>query len=166
MPELTDDFPRAAALVLPIEGLHSDDPNDPGGDTWYGIARADHPDAPWPPTRDQALAIYRAQYWDANGCGSLPWPVSLAVFDADVNQGDVPGAIVLQQALGVAEDGRIGPVTLAAAAARDPIDLAARVFAKRDERYMRSSGFANYGEGWLYRVSYIALQALAPASKG
>lgn len=33
-----------------IEGEHSNDPDDKGGDTWYGLAHRWNRDMPWPPT--------------------------------------------------------------------------------------------------------------------
>jgi hypothetical protein len=57
-----------------IEGEHSNDAADKGGDTWYGLARRWNQDMPWPPTRDQAIARYRERYWDACRCDELPVP--------------------------------------------------------------------------------------------
>ena len=87
--DTADKFPLAVAIVLEEEGVFSDDPNDVGGETIFGIARASHPAIPWPPTKDQSIAIYQAEYWTAHRCGEMPWPWGLGVFDGEVNQGNV-----------------------------------------------------------------------------
>ena len=59
-------------------------------------------------------AIYRARYWDAVAGDELPEGLDLAVFDFAVNSGPVRAVAYLQAALGVAQDGIVGPVTLGA----------------------------------------------------
>ena len=73
------------------EGFKSNDPDDPGGETVYGIARKYHPYLdPWPPTWEQAKAVYLSEYWIKNGCDELPFPVDVLHADSCVNPG--PGA--------------------------------------------------------------------------
>lgn len=98
-----------------IEGAHSNDPADRGGDTWYGISRNAHPDISWPPTLLQAKTIYHEQYWRACRCPDLPPVLAVATFDAAVQHGARQAVRLLQQALGIQADGIIGPVTLKAA---------------------------------------------------
>ena len=69
------------------EGLVSNDPDDEGKETVYGIARAFHPDIPWPPTWEQAQRIYLTDYWIKGGCDALPFPVDVIHFDSCVNPG-------------------------------------------------------------------------------
>lgn len=50
--------------ILRREGVYDNHPNDPGGETSYGIAKRYHPDA-WasgPPSREAAIAIYLRDY--------------------------------------------------------------------------------------------------------
>lgn len=161
---MTDLFPAAAAVVLAEEGVYSDDPVDPGQETKWGISRAAHPeipDATWQTfTRDDALAIYRAQYWDAHRCGEMPWPWALGVFDAVVNQGHAAVGLA-QDALRVAQDGAIGPETLAAMATA-PRDDFEDFLALRLESYARDAKFETYARGWFKRVVNIAMAATAP----
>jgi lysozyme family protein len=63
-------------------------------------------------------------YWAAAQCDKLPRPLSAAHFDAAVNAGPKQAAKLLQRALHVADDGIIGPGTLAAAKAADPVSAA------------------------------------------
>src|SRR6188768_1995558 len=80
--------------VLRHEGGYVDHPSDPGGATNMGITRRTLADwrkvAPWSALdkaevralqRDEAAAIYRTNYWDRSGAGSLPSGLDLALFD-------------------------------------------------------------------------------------
>lgn len=93
---MENNFERALAFTFQEEGVHSNDKDDPGGETKYGIARKYHPEiseADWADfTRDKAADIYRSQYWDACHCDMLATPLDIAVFDTAVNCG--PGAAV------------------------------------------------------------------------
>jgi lysozyme family protein len=109
-------------------------------------------------TLGDAQSLYRAKYWDANRCDEMPWPVNLVVFDAEVNSGS-EGALALQHALGVKTDGDIGPVTLAAVKARDPVELAIEVMVSRDAFYHAIQQFATFGEGWIKRLFSVTWQA-------
>jgi lysozyme family protein len=51
-------------LIDNWEGGYSNDPNDPGGETKFGISKAGCPDVDIKHlTRDQAIAIYYRDYW-------------------------------------------------------------------------------------------------------
>ena len=148
----------AVQLVLKAEGPMSNDAYDPGGLTKYGIAQASHPGIDVANlTEDQALHIYYNEYWLAHSCDKLPWPVSLVVFDGEVNQGDY-GAMALQRAVKVAQDGNIGPATLTAVSAYgDPWDLAGWVCTYRLEHYITTFGFDRNETGWFRRVANLCL---------
>lgn len=159
-----DSFPAAAAIVLDqIEGPDSDDPNDPGGLTRFGIALKKHPELTRAQlasfTRDDALAFYRAKYWDAHCCGLMPWRWALAVFDCEVNQGGNAIAWV-QQAGGVTQDGKIGPMTTVVTAGRYADEFFRTFLAIRIEHYELDD--AMYRRGWLKRVIFIAQQGEHP----
>lgn len=127
----TDRFAAAFAVVLGHEGGYTADPTDPGnwtggapgrgecrGTNW-GISAASYPDLPIRAlTPDQARTIYRRDYWDRVRGDRLPAPLALLVFDAAVNCGVGRAARWLQGVLGVAQDGVVGEVTLAALARR------------------------------------------------
>lgn len=87
-PILDDLFPRCVEFVLREEGGYSNDPQDKGGETNYGICKRDHPDLDIKNlTKEQAIEIYRAEYWEPSGAPAHEWPLCLAVFDAAVLQG-------------------------------------------------------------------------------
>ncbi len=152
-------FDRAVDIVLDIERGHVNDPHDPGGETKWGISKAAYPDLDIANlTRDDAKAIYRRDYWDACRCYLLPWPWSLYVFDAAVNQGVKTAIKVLQRTVGVTDDGIIGPKTMAAVLRADE-DLALRYMVARLMRYEALSGWDHYGAGWAYRLFKVVSEA-------
>lgn len=91
---MRSNFPSALSNLFWWEGISDNDPDDPGGETVYGISRRYHPEM-WvdgkAPTREQAEAYY-LRLWESAGCDSLPFPVDCLHFDASVNPG--PGAAI------------------------------------------------------------------------
>lgn len=159
---MTPDQAYAAAFAIvwrdengSMSIVSSDNPKDPGGYTRGGIALNRHPELTRAKleamTFDDFYVWYRANYWTPAKCDQLPWPVSLIVFDSEVNSGSV-GVRALQAALGLKQDGVIGPVTLAAVARAEPVALAAKVCVKRDDFYHALSNFSTFGVGWLTRI--------------
>jgi lysozyme family protein len=67
----------------------------------------------------------------------------------------------LQAALGVEMDGTIGPLTLAAAAKREPRTLISDLCARRLAFLRSLSTYSVFGRGWERRVSEIEAAALA-----
>ena len=161
---MKNDFARAFPIVWRRENggmaiVATDTPGDAGGYTRGGISLAAHPELSRATldamTYPQFSDFYQQQYWTPNACAFLPWPVNLVVFDGEVNSGRV-GAECLQRALGTKYnghvDGSIGPMTLAAVARFDPVDLACRTCIERDNFYRKSPQFAEFGEGWGIRL--------------
>jgi lysozyme family protein len=61
---------------------------DTGGLTRFGISSRSHPGLDISSlTHEQAVEIYKREYWDRCRCGDFAWPMNLIVFDAAVNQG-------------------------------------------------------------------------------
>lgn len=153
-------FDAAFVLIFGLEGGYSDDPKDPGGKTRYGITEAvarahGYIGAMKDLPIDLACTIYRASYWDACRCDNLPWPLSLYVFDAAVNQGVQPAIKMLQHTLDTVQDGVIGGQTQALAANSTPWH-AARFLAFRALRYVGTHNFDRYGAGWFTRLFELA----------
>ena len=157
-------FDFCVEVILEHEGGYVNDPNDPGGETIYGISRRSHPEA-WrdgTPTREQAKEIYLAHYWNPIKGDKLSPPVALCVFDAAVNQGVGWASKALQRAAGVAEDGIIGPATIKAANA-NPLRTAERFMVERMLRYADIKGWQHYAVGWTKRVLRVYTTARAIA---
>ncbi len=58
------DFTKAVEVVLRREGAFCDQPADRGGKTNYGISQRQYPDLDIANlTEEQAIAIYRRDYW-------------------------------------------------------------------------------------------------------
>lgn len=166
---MSDAFEKALAHVLRHEGGYVDHPDDPGGATNFGITLATLQG--WRGlsvtkadvralTRGEAGAIYKARYWVQCRCGELPEPVAFIVFDAAVNHGASRAARLLQEALGVGADGRIGPVTLAAANSAEPVALLTEIAARRMVLYANLAHFRTFGLGWSRRLMGTLVGAL------
>lgn len=113
---MNNDWEKAIAFVLKEEGLYSNDPNDKGGETNFGISKRSYPNVDIKSlTVDKAKEIYIKDFWNVCHCDELPFPLSIAVFDSAVNQGVGAASRMLQIALNVTVDGVIGPKTIAAA---------------------------------------------------
>ena len=141
-------FRAALAFVLRHEGGYVNDPDDPGGETKYGISKRAHPDLDIKNlTETQAGEIYRRAYWDA--CG-------LDIFDAAVNLGPLQAKKLAQKAAGAAADGIWGPKTRAAFAARTDEALVEMLCHYRRQCYQdivrRRPASQKYLKGWLRRV--------------
>ena len=162
---MSDIFTLWVNFVLSREGGLTNDANDPGGLTNFGIDQRSHPQVDIRHlTRDQAVEIYRTSYWQASHADKLPPPVALVYADAAVNQGLGEAARLLQQALDVTVDGAIGPATLAAVARHDPAALATEFTARRVLRYAETDHLADFGLGWMRRAqAALALALWLPA---
>lgn len=118
-------FESALAKTLGFEGGVSDHADDRGGLTKWGVTQGAY-DA-WRTTTGQEKrlvtemteaemrAIYLDDYWFPAGCDKLPDDLADAVFDMAVNSHPRAAIKALQRTVGVADDGVIGPVTIAAA---------------------------------------------------
>lgn len=151
---MADQFAKVIDRVLAHEGGYVNHPKDPGGETNWGIAKRSYPSVDIKRlTRDGAIAIYRRDFWDRVQGDKLPPEVAFQVFDAAVNHG--PGNAVrwLQRAAGVADDGTLGPVSLAAIRKAEPTDLVLRFNATRLEFYASLTTFPTFGKGWVRRVA-------------
>ena len=102
---------------------------DAGGRTRFGIAEKFHPDLPEEffsgPAEDalaEAEKIEEREYWDAMRLAEVEnQNVANKLFDMGVNMGVRQASVYAQRAARVAEDGVIGPQSLAAINNADPI---------------------------------------------
>lgn len=146
-------FDAAVEFVMgpDIEGDYSNDPEDRGGETRYGISKTAHPEVDLDTlTREQAREIYRKHYWLAARCDEFPAQIGLALFDSAVNQGVHTAIRLLQQALRVPADGIVGPETLQAAQGAIPGELLLEFLSYRAVRY--AAGNLRFQRGWFKRL--------------
>jgi len=164
--EYSDNFLRAVEVIIQLEtggdalGGYTNDPRDPGGETRWGIAKRFNPSLDIKNlTKPQAIACYHDRYWNALRCDELAWPICLIVFDCAVNPGQSFAATNLQKVSGVHADGRIGPVTIAAANRLDPILLADRMSQARLKYWATRDGWSVYRNGWIDRAFTVFRKA-------
>jgi lysozyme family protein len=107
-------FELAIPTVLRREGGYVNDPNDAGGETNFGISKRSYPDVDIKGlTAAAASAIYKRDWWDRYNYGAIgPQAVATKVLDCSVNLGAERAHKMVQQAVGVEQDGVLGPVTL------------------------------------------------------
>lgn len=150
-------FEPAVALVLRHEGGYVNDPNDPGGETKYGISKRAYPDLDIAGLSvEDAKAIYRRDYWDPLRLESVTiQDVANNILDAAVNTGLRRTVGQLQALLGVGTDGQVGPITLAAVN-KAGAELNARICLVRIQFYTelarKDAGRRRYLMGWITRA--------------
>lgn len=147
-------FDTAFNRLIGHEGGYVNNPKDPGGETKYGISKRAYPDVDIAAlTLDQAKAIYRRDYWDRARCDELPPAVAFQVFDTAVNSGIGQAIRFLQRAVGVADDGNVGPLTINAVKRLDAEVIAARFNGQRLDFMAKLSTWDTFGRGWARRVA-------------
>lgn len=145
--------------VLGHEGNYVNDPEDPGGETKWGISKRSYPKLNIKTlTRDQAIDIYERDFWDKVHTDALPDVVDYQLLDSAVNSGIGQSIRFLQRALGVADDGDFGKISKAAMnkAASQPMSLASVVMlfnAERLEFMTKLKNWGAHGKGWARRVA-------------
>lgn len=140
--------------VLSHEGGYVNDPRDPGQETRWGISKRAYPHLDIRNlTRSQAVDIYRRDFWQRVRGDELPREFAFQALDAAVNHGIGNAVRWMQRAAGVADDGVIGPVTLAAVQRAQPADLVLRFNAERLRFYAKLTTFSTFGRGWVNRVA-------------
>lgn len=127
----SEEFNYAVKQVLELEGVFSDDPNDRGGRTKYGITQG-----LWDSylrrrgkastdvagiSKETAIEVYWSEFWTALQCDQIPSRlIATELFEAGVNTGVKRGAKMLQAACNynrrpgwelLREDGMVGPMT-------------------------------------------------------
>lgn len=167
-------FAKALALVLKSEGGNDDDPADRGGRTSRGITqreydawRAEH-NLPqldvWQAPQSDIDVIYHEEYWEP-WCDIIPAGTDYMFFDTSVLSGQHEAILLLQRAINVPDDGRIGPVTRTAIQNADAKALIA-TFSNEKRAFYRAIVSHNPSQtkfirGWLNRTNTVEQSALA-----
>ena len=151
-------FETAFERLIGHEGGYVNHPDDPGGETNWGITLRTAREAGYSGsmrelTRAQAKEIYRTAYWARARCDEYDGAIAFQVFDAAVNHGIGNAIRFLQRATGVADDGAVGPVTMAAIKAMTVTDVLARFNAARLTFYTNLSTWPSFGRGWARRIA-------------
>lgn len=134
--------------VLKAEGwdTYTNRLNDRGGPTKWGItlkaweAYVGHScteDDIKTITQTQARVFYEEEYVRAPRFNLLPEPICSMVVDCGVNHGPRAASKWVQRAVGARQDGHIGPNTIAAVEATNPLTTYLRICAFRMKLYGR-----------------------------
>lgn len=163
---MTDRFDEYIERVLSHEGGFTNRRDDPGNwtkgyegggvlkGTKWGISAASYPLLDiYNLTRDNAIEIYREDFWNRVGGPSLPEEFAFQALDAAVNHGIGNAVRWMQRAAGVADDGKFGPVTRQAVRSMGDGDLVLKFNAIRLRFYTKLNIWSVYGKGWVNRVA-------------
>lgn len=147
-------FDDAFERVLGHEGGYSNDPNDPGGETNWGISKRAYPNVDIKNlTREGAKALYLQDFWRRLDADLLPDGVAFQLFDFAVNSGIETAVRYLQRTVGVADDGHWGPVSRTAAIAMTESDMIMVLNANRLDFMTRLKNWPNASRGWARRIA-------------
>jgi lysozyme family protein len=149
-------FEDAFQKLLLHEGGYVNDPDDPGGETKYGITKRTYPDVDIKSlTTDQARAIYKRDYWDRVSGDVIGSTRAAAVFDFAVNAGVGTSIRLAQTVAGTAADGVMGPKSIAAISSTDESLFVAAFRLGRIARYThlceKNPKLKKYLFGWVRR---------------
>jgi lysozyme family protein len=156
-------FDQAFHKLLGHEGGYVDHPADPGGATNWGVTQAVARANGYTGHMknfpvESAKAIYWRQYWVPIKADELPPAIRYAVFDAAVNSGPPQAIKWLQRAIGVNDDGVVGPQTMTFARAAAPDFVNRRMLGERLKFMTDLKTWPSFGRGWARRIAEM-LQA-------
>lgn len=139
--------------VLKAEGGYVKNPNDPGGETKWGISKRSYPELDIPNlTRDDAIYIFHRDFY-APLEGKLGPKIIFQGLDFAVNSGVFTAISHLQKAVGAAPDGHWGEHSAACYAAMDPNDVNYLYISARLEFMTYCKNWKDAGAGWARRVA-------------
>ena len=140
--------------VLSHEGGYTPGGSDPGGETKWGISKRSYPSLTIKTlTREQAIEIYRKDFWNKLKASTLYDGVAFQLMDFAVNSGVNTAVRYYQRALNVADDGHFGPISQKAARDMCESDQILRLLAERLEYISKFANFDRFGRGWVRRVA-------------
>lgn len=161
-------FDAAINFVLRNEGVYSNDPDDPGGETSYGISAAvatRHGYTPGKLTLEEATNIYRTDpdFWHPRLEDLRSQRIATKLLDLRVNMGPTAATKILQRSLSAlgyladVADGLLGPRTINATNAADPERLLRMITALQAAEYARQCSSTptklRFIYGWLTRAA-------------
>lgn len=147
-------YDDAFEKVIGHEKGYVNNPQDPGGETKYGISKRAYPNENIKDlTLNRAKEIYRQDYWNRCDCDQLPLWIRFHVFDAAVNSGVKRASKWLQISVGASVDGDIGAQTIALARASDPGRTIAKFNGLRLHFIADLPTWATFGRGLVRRIA-------------
>jgi lysozyme family protein len=166
---VASNFEASLKLVLVSEGGNDDDPDDHGGRTSRGITQREY-DAwraeqnlpildVWQAPQVDIVSIYHDEYWEPY-CDLIPIGLDYIYFNNCVLDGPYRATVLLQEALGVTADGRVGPITRQAIASADPKTVIPAI-SSASAAFYQALHQPKFIKGWLNRVASVEKAALA-----
>ena len=162
---MKDNFDECLKMLLHHEGGYVNHPKDPGGETNLGVTKRVY--EKWGGTKDMkditvedVAPIYKKEYWDRCKCDDLESGVDWAVFDWAVNSGTGRAAKAIQKICGAAQDGAIGPKTLALIGKQNTQYVVEEFGKIRQDFYESLKTFDTFGKGWTRRNKETTEKAL------
>ena len=147
-------FDTAFEKLIGHEGGYTEGKGDPGGETRFGVSKRSYPDEDIKNlTLERSKEIYKRDFWDRAQCDKLPAALAFQMFDAAVNSGIGQSIRFLQRAVGVADDGQLGPLTIAAIQRREAPEMIALFNAERLEFMTKLSVWDQFSRGWARRIA-------------
>ncbi len=177
-------FDQAFERLIGVEAGFTKDPKDPGNwtsgrvnvgelkGTKYGIAASTYPHEDIANlTLERAKSIYYVDWWLAAGGDVLDSAIMYQLWDFAINSGMGNAKRMLQRTVGVTDDGKVGPVTLAAVSKIDLNDFLFKYNANKIRYYTSlTTLWPTYGRGWMNRTAtnldYCAQDNIDLATKG
>ena len=169
-------FDQAFERLIGHEGGFQNDPNDRANwtsgkigqgelrGTKYGVSAMSYPGEDIRNlSLDRAKEIYRRDFWGPVGCDLVPEPVKFPLFTAAVHTSapvrPITAIKMLQRALGVVDDGQIGPKTQMAIGSINGYQLASRMMGQYiDYTNNNREQYARFGAGWSQRAAEILME--------
>ena len=162
---MKDNFDECLKMLLHHEGGYVNHPSDPGGETNLGVTKKVYQE--WGGTKDMkdltvedVAPIYKKNYWDRCKCDDLESGVDWVVFDWAVNSGTGRSAKAIQKICGAAQDGAIGPKTLALIGKQNTQYVVEEFGKIRQDFYESLKTFDTFGKGWTRRNKETTEKAL------
>ncbi|MFA6201969.1 MAG: glycosyl hydrolase 108 family protein [Gallionella sp.] len=170
-------FASAYTATMQAEGGYVNDADDPGGETYKGIARklnskwdgwltidCAKQESTFPANldriaelQDKIKAFYKINYWDKlRGDEMSEQRIAESIFDFAVNAGTYTSAKLTQLTVDEKPDGIIGPETLKKINSVDPVTFLAMFALQKITRYIRiceqRPDSKKYFFGWVKRT--------------
>lgn len=122
--------------------------------TKFGLSAMTYPDLDIPNlTVDQAKEIYYRDWWVKLEMDLFKPSLACQMFDAAINHGMHNASAMLQRAVGVADDGVLGPATKRAIDIMTLDDILMCFLGERLEFMTYVGTWDTYGKGWARRIA-------------
>ena len=140
--------------IFKIDSGYSNDPQNPRGETKYGISKKTYPNLDMVfLSKTKANELYYNDYWLQCWCHKMPKKIALVVFDSAVIHGKKRAIKILQKVCKVKIDGQMGPKTLAASQNKSKIRKRIRkILICRSIIYATNKKMKHYYYGWTNRL--------------